>query len=100
MFDRLRSDVVRAQIRQEIKRDKKFAARVLGVKPRQIIFAAPTEDGQGLAVYYDPKIPGARSNTMWLLRVGYDGAVYGDPVEFPPGPGGLEHMAQGRWREV
>jgi hypothetical protein len=98
MFERLRSDVLRAQVKQEMKRDNGFAARALGVKRSKIIAAFETEDGGGLAVYFYPSVP--QRNTVWLLRVGYDGIVYGDPVEFPPGGAAITHMHDGRWREV
>jgi hypothetical protein len=98
VFERLRDDVLRAQIKQERKRDEKFAARALGVRRRRIIAAFETADGKGLAVYYFPAVP--LRNTVRLVRVGYDGAAYGEPVEFPPGGAAIAHMQSGGWREV
>jgi hypothetical protein len=98
VFKRLRSDVARAQVKQDPKRAKAFAARVIRVNPSKVIAAFQTEDGQGLAVYYYP--PVKVRGTVWLLRVGYDGALHGQPIVFPPGADWLDHEAAGRWREV
>ncbi len=98
MFERLRNDVERAKIKQEMKHDSRFAAQRLGVKTRKVIATFRTEDGLGLAVYYRPPIKG--SSITWLIRVGFDGVVYGEPVAFDHGVAAVEHMAGGKWVEA
>jgi hypothetical protein len=75
-----RQEVRRVQVRQPIKHEQKFIARVLGVKRRKIIAFAPTGDGFGWAVYYLPSI--AKSKVAWLILVTAGGVWVGDHVEF------------------
>ena len=60
--------------------------------------APPTGPGMYGASPTSGPVP--ERNRVWLLRVGYDGIVYGDPVQFQPGSTALEHIHDERWREV
>ena len=95
----MHSDLVRALVEREIRRDRKFAAKVLGTEPQKILSVNPTDDGCGLAVYYWPKVK--RGKPVWLLGLGYDGRVYGgDRITFAHVDEAIRHAREGGWREV
>jgi hypothetical protein len=75
MFDQLKSDVDRARAKSERRRQTKFAARALEVKPRQVTATFEANGGEGLVAYF-----ARERGKVWMQFVGFDGALYGEPV--------------------
>jgi len=88
MFDELKTKFERARARAWIRRQKKFVARVLEVKHRQVYAVFRTNGGEGLAAYYSRE-----RGKMWMQFVGFDGSVYGGPTFIGNSRDALEHMA-------
>jgi hypothetical protein len=89
VFEQLKSDVERARAKQSRRQQKKFVARALEVKPRQVTGVFETNGGEGLVAYF------ARDQgKVWLQFVGYNGALYGEPIWIGNYADGGSHMAK------
>ncbi len=88
MFDQLKADVERARSRSWHREQKKFAARALEVKRRQVTAVFETNDGEGLAAYF-----ARERGKVWMQFIGFNGALYGEPIFIGNYADTIEHMA-------
>ena len=79
--------------------DEKFIASTLDVKLRKIVVSLPLEDGAGWAVYYYPSNKNS-ARKVWLVLVGVNGLLHGEPIIFDDAAAAITHAARGEWATI